>query len=158
MLDVLMKLGGHRIDYFEGNAAGISDGAAFYLRADPPVDDLYSRESKHQLYLGLAIIAASVGLHKLVGIYIDVNHLNNVNRPAYQQLKLDLLDGLFRKVYVIDSRALLGHPTADADICDLYWSAGGFEMITFENGMSQPIAIGCGSNVMSGLSSPMRTF
>jgi len=145
MLDVLMKFGAHRIDYLESSAAGVSDGAAFYLRADSPAEEQYNREAKHQLYQGLALIAASIGLHKLVGVYIDVNDLENINRPAYQRLKMDLLDGMFRKVFVVNTNALLGHPAADADIRDLYWSAGGFEMITLENGRVEPLAIGCGS-------------
>jgi len=145
MLDVLMKFGAHRIDYLESSAAGVSDGAAFYLRAESPADELYNREAKHQLYQGLALIAESVGLHKLVGVYIDVNSLENIDRPAYQRLKMDLLDGLFRKVFVVNSNALLGNPVADADVFDLYWSAGGFEMITLENGRVEPLIFGSGS-------------
>ncbi|HBF41295.1 MAG TPA: hypothetical protein DDW19_05865 [Anaerolineaceae bacterium] len=134
MLDVLMKNGGYRIDYFESEARSLSDAAALYIRADAPNELPYSRLAKHQLYEGLAIIAAGIGFHKLVGIYIDVSTLENVARPAYQRLKQDLLDSLFRRVLVIEPRALLGDPQADADLVDLYWSAGGFELINYESG------------------------
>lgn len=141
MLDVLMKNGGHRIDYFESGAESFSDATALYIRADAPGEAQYSRQAKHQLYEGLAIIAECVGFNKLVGIYLDVNALQNVNRPAYQRLKQDLLDGMFRRVLVIDSLALLGHPEADGDVRDLFWSAGGFELINYESGHPVPMDI-----------------
>lgn len=147
MLDVLMKNGGHRIDYFESGAVNHSDAAALYIRADAPGETKYSRQAKHQLYKGLAIIAECIGFQKLVGIYVDVNALENVERPAYQRLKQDLLDGLFRRVMVIDPRAMLGHPAADDDVRDLFWSAGGFELINYESG--HPVQM----NIRNGLPS-----
>ncbi len=144
MLDVLMKFGAYRIDYLESSAASASDAVAFYLRANCPRHEFYSREAKHQLYQGLALIAANYGLHKLVGVYVDVNELSNINRPAYQRLKMDMLDGLFHKVFVVDPGALLGHPVADADMRDLYWSAGGFEIISMQEGYFEPLELCCG--------------
>ena len=143
MLDVLMKNGGHRIDYFESGTEIISDAAALYIRAEMPDDAHYDHQAKHQLYQGLAIISAKIGFQKLAGIYIDVNNLENLERPAYQRMKQDLLDGMFRRIYVLDSNAILGHPAADADLRDLYWSAGGFELISYENGVAEPLSICC---------------
>lgn len=139
MLESMMKFGNHRVDYFVNRNTVNSQSVAFYIRGEMDEQDAYSRDAKHQLYLGLAILEQKVGMRHVTGIYVDVNDLNNIERPAYLRMKQDLEDGLFKKVFVLSADALLGDPTADADMCELYRRVGGFELFSCDTGDCAPL-------------------
>jgi hypothetical protein len=128
MLDTLLKFGSYRVDYFD--RSGLNPLAfAFYVRGGMNAHSHYSLEAKHQLYRGLALISSRLGLDNLAAVYIDVNDITNLQRPAYLQLKRDLLDGMFRRLFVLQDSALLGNPAADRDFNELRSSIPGFELL-----------------------------
>jgi hypothetical protein len=129
MLNTLLKFGSHRVDYFD-QTDGNPQAFAFYVRGGMAADERYSHEAKHQLYGGLAVIRTALGLENLAAVYIDIDELANFQRPAYQQMKKDLLAGMFNRVFVFDFSALLGEPAAEADLADLTAKVGGFELFS----------------------------
>ena len=140
MLDFLMIDGAHRVDLFE--VVGSNPLAfGFYIRGVINAEDAYSRDAKCQLYAGLALIQARQEMDNLRGIYIDVDCLDNVSRPAYLQLKRDLIDGLFRRIFVPMADALIGSPVADQDLKSLHQAVGGFELLVCRDGECIPIDI-----------------
>lgn len=138
MLDTLMKVGAYRVDHFEFGAE-TSHAFGFYVRGEKTVEDVYSHDAKYQLYAGLVLIEAKHEMNQLRGIYIDVDSLENIHRPAYLQLKRDLVNGLFRRVFVPVETALLGSPLADRDLMNLYHAVGGFELLVCRGGDCIPI-------------------
>jgi len=129
MLNTLLKFGSHRVDYFDQTGSN-PQAFAFYVRGGMAADERYSHNAKHQLYGGLALIRANLGLENLAAVYIDIDELANLQRPAYQQMKHDLLAGMFTRVFVFDLSALFGEPAAEADLADLAAKAGGFELLS----------------------------
>lgn len=129
MLDTLMKVGAHRIEYFESVSSISSSAFGFYIRGEKNTRDIYSRDAKFQLYAGLVLIHENEQMRNLAGIYVDVDALENLQRPAYVQLKKDLVSGRFNRLFVLDESALLGLPAADEDVCNLYIETGGFELM-----------------------------
>lgn len=134
MLDTLMNVGAHRIEYFENALESKPSAFGFYIRGEKGTKDIYSRDAKYQLYAGLVLIHEKAAMSNLVGIYVDVDGLENLQRPAYLQFKMDLLSGKFKRVFVHDETALIGVPAADADVRSLFVEAGGFEFIVCRNG------------------------
>ena len=133
MLNTLMKTGGYRIDYFddrENNPLYFG----FYIRGEKSDLDAYSRDVKSQLYTGLLLIQSKHERQNLRGIYLDVDSLDNIQRPAYVQLKADLINGLFRRIFVLDESALLGTTAANDDLLSVYLMVGGFELIVCRDG------------------------
>jgi len=65
-----------------------------------------------------------------VAVYIDVDIIENLNRPAYQQMKRDLCGGMFRRVFVADLHDLLGYSRADEDLMDFSAEIGGIELLS----------------------------
>ncbi len=129
MFNTLLKFGSHRVDYFDQTGSN-PQAFAFYVRGGMAVDERYSHEAKHQLYGGLAVIRAKLGLQNLAAVYIDIDELTNIQRPAWQQLKQDLFAGMFSRVFVFDSSALFGNMAAEADLAELDEKAGGFEVLS----------------------------
>ena len=141
MLDVLMSFGDHRVDYFE-SCLGVNPLAfGFYIRGDKSELDVYSREAKYQLYAGLVLIHAKLEIKNLVGIYVDVNSLENLQRPAYRQLKQDLYSGFFRRLFVLDESALFGEAVADEDIFEIQREVAGFEILVCRDGECVPLEL-----------------
>jgi hypothetical protein len=138
MLEALMKFGGYRIDRFcKAECTGREFG--FYIRPQTQVTDHYFIEAKHQLYYGLALIQAQGELHNLAGIYIDINDLENLQRPAYLAMKQDLRAGRFAKVLISDRETLFGCSCAEADLFELANEISGFELFHFQEG--EPVAL-----------------
>ena len=133
MLDAMMKIGGTRVDYFGHREAVNPEAFGFYIRGDQK-QDAYSRDAKHQLYAGLNMIHVCKQMANLKGIYIDVNSLQNTERPAYVCLKQDLYNKLFHKVIITDMRALFGHPAADMDVGELQKKITGLVILFCEGG------------------------
>jgi hypothetical protein len=128
MLDTLLKFGSHRVDYFD--QSGLNPQAfAFYVRGGMDAHHGYSADAKHQLYRGLALIASRLGFGNLAAVYIDVNDLENLERPAYVQLKRDLQAFMFNRVFILEDSALLGTPEADRDFAEISSRILGFELL-----------------------------
>lgn len=140
MLDALTKFGGYRIDHFEQNC-GNTNAFAFYVRGGLVPGSLYSLEAKQQLYFGLALIQSLLGLEKLAGVFVDVNDLVNLDRPAYRELKREILAGKVRRVLVLDPSAILGNPVADRDVAALFQRVDRLEIFTVIAGVERPIVV-----------------
>jgi hypothetical protein len=141
MLDAMTKFGGYRVDYLHHGLEKDQKAFAFYLRAEILPGSSYSREAKHQLYTGLSIIKQHLEFNHLAGIYLDVDCLENLNRPAYQQMKQDMLNGMFKRLFVLDERAVLGSAEADQDMLMLFIQTRGFELFTCKNGECLPLEL-----------------
>lgn len=133
MLDSLMKFGAYRVNYFEPFIKNSPEAFGFYIRAEIEQGQAYSHMAKHQLYVGLDLIQRRLGMQNLVGIYIDINCLANLKRPAYQQMKRDILSGYFQKILILEKDAIEGCPGAVADLNDLADHAGGLELLSWHD-------------------------
>ena len=136
MFEALMKMGGYRVDYLNRKAAGSPQALGFYVRGQLVDGQPYSRDAKRRLYAGLAVIQQELGPENLVSVYMDVNFPDNLARPAYVQLKEDVRQGLFRRVFTFDVNDLAGAPNAVQDLCNFYQEIGGFELLGLEEGSS----------------------
>lgn len=132
MFEALMKMGGYRVDYLNRQAAGSPQALGFYVRGQLEDGQPYSKEAKRRLYTGLAVIQALLGSENLVSVYVDVNHPDNLSRPAYVQLKNDLRQGLVRRVFTVDINDLAGAPNAVEDLRNVYREVGGFDLLEFD--------------------------
>jgi hypothetical protein len=131
MLDTLMKFGAYRVNYFEPLIPKNPDAFGFYVRAEIEEGQAYSHEAKHQLYTGLDLIQRVLGMNNLVGIYMDINCLKNLQRPAYQQMKKDIISGYFRRILVLDTVAIKGCPGSEKDLNELAYLVGGLDMLVW---------------------------
>lgn len=133
MLTTLMKFGEHRVDrFFQPEQTGKEFG--FYVCADLKEPGGYCKEAKHQLYFGLAVIHSQGELKNLAGIYIDINHPENLLRPAYVALKQDLLEGNFHRVVMFQNSILCSHGEAKKDLAGLGLQIRNLELFTFAPG------------------------
>ncbi len=133
MLEALMKWGGHRVDYVNERAQGQHGAYGFYVRGYLPAVAPYRSQAKIHLYAGLNVIQARMNPKLLVAVYVDVDHSDNLLRPAYLQLKRDLLAGKFNRVFVYRSTDLLGSPAATSDFQQHAKLLGGVSLITFDH-------------------------
>ncbi len=140
MIETLMIQGGHRIDYLSEDAAGKPEAFGFYVCGDLGDQEPYSQEAKHHLYAGLNAIQKQLGRENLVAIYVDVNSADTQNRPAYQKMKQDMLDGMFRRVFTFVSDDLIGSCASSKDLLRLYQELEGFEWITCDDGVCHSIS------------------
>lgn len=134
MLDTLMRIGAYRVSYFNNSLNVNPLVFGFYIRGEKAAQDAYSRDAKQQLYAGLMLIHSKLQMHNLRGIYVDVDVVENFQRPAYMQLKRDLISGYFRRVFVLDESAFLGTRPAEDDLREVYDLCGGFELVICRNG------------------------
>ena len=81
------------------------------------------------------LIHTRLGMKNLRGIYIDVDRADNLQRPAYAQLKADLISGLFKTVFTLGENALLGSEVAKADMRRVHQLCGGFELLVCKDGV-----------------------
>lgn len=138
MLDTLMKFGAYRVDYFEKQRHWNPNAFGFYIRAEVEDGSPYNRESKHQLYEGLDLIQNKLGMGNLVGIYLDVNCLRNLSRPAYQQMKKDMADGLFSRILILEEAAIFGCPGTEQDLLDLANHIGSIHVWVWDGNSIRP--------------------
>lgn len=134
MLDALTQIGAHRISYLSDSHSVDPLAFGFYIRGEKESCDAYSRDAKQQLYAGLVLIHSKLQMQHLCGIYMDVDTIENLERPAYLQLKRDLINGYFKRVFVLDESALFGSKTAEEDLRKVYELIGGFELIVCHEG------------------------
>jgi hypothetical protein len=106
----------------------------FYIRGEKAEQDAYSYDAKRQLYAGLMLIQARLEMRNLCGIYIDVDSIDNMKRPAYLQMKQDLVIGCFKRIFTLNESALLGTPAAEIDLHETYDAAGGFDLFVCLDG------------------------
>jgi hypothetical protein len=129
-----MRIGAYRVERFEIETPVNPDAFAFYIRGERPDTGSYSRDAKSQLYAGLMLINSKRMMGNLRGIYVDVDELSNLQRPAYMQLKADLLEGLFKRIFVLDATALWAPGIVEEDLHRLYLASGGFELLVCRDG------------------------
>ena len=132
MLYSLMKFGAYRVNYFEQSNQPNPDAFGFYIRAELEEGQPYSFKAKHQLYVGLDLINRTLGMENLVGIYLDIDCLKNLQRPAYQQMKRDILCGYFKRILVLDSQAISGCPGSEKDLLELAGLVGELELLVWQ--------------------------
>lgn len=134
MLDALMKIGAYRVERFEFDYRENPEAFGFYIRGEKTDSGAYCRDAKSQLYGGLMLIQSKKMMCNLRGIYVDVDELCNLKRPAYVQMKVDLISGLFTRIFVLDAGALLAPGIVAEDLHQLYKAAGGFELLVCQEG------------------------
>lgn len=141
MLEALMRNGSHRVDYLNVNARGKPGAFAFYVCGDLPHNAAYSATAKRSLYAGLSLIQQALGPENLVAIYLDVNSVRNIARPAYVQMKQDLRAGMFRRIFILEGNGLSAERESAADLDALYREVGGFDLLTYEQGAFKPVLL-----------------
>lgn len=141
MYQTFMRWGSYRVDYLNEAAMGAAEAFAFYVCGELPENETYSTAAKRSLYAGLSLIQQTLGPDNLVAVYLDVNSLDNIDRPAYVQMKLDMKAGLFRRVFAMNASDLLGRHERAEDIRDLYREVGGFDLLTFEQGAFKTVLL-----------------
>jgi hypothetical protein len=142
MLDSLMKFGAHRVNYFEALNEHNPEAFGFYIRAEIPAGQAYSHEAKYQLYAGLDLIQRCLGMKNLAGIYVDIDCLKNLQRPAYQQLRRDVLSGHFRRILVLNRLSISGCPGSDRDLSELSAQVGGVELLVWQHSGLSALPVG----------------
>mgnify|MGYP001765395783 FL=1 len=133
MLDTLMKFGAYRVNYFDTQKLRDPESFGFYIRAEIEEGQVYSHDAKHQLYAGLDLIHRCLGMRNLIGIYLDVNCLKNLARPAYLQMKKDILAGCFKRILVLNDQAISGCPGSEKDLRELAGLVGGLEILSWQH-------------------------
>jgi hypothetical protein len=146
MLDSLMKFGAYRVNYFESLTQANPNAFGFYIRAEIEKGQAYSHQAKHQLYIGLDLIQRLLGMNNLAGIYVDIDCLNNLLRPAYQQIKRDILTGYFHKILVLDEFAINGCPGAVTELYELADLVGGLDLLIWKESNLIETTIGSAVN------------
>lgn len=133
MLEALLKFGGYRVDrFFKAEQSG--EEFALYLCSWQQTKGNYCLAAKHQLQYGLAQIHAHGQLKNLAGIYIDINLPEQLNRPAYLELKQDLRQGKFQRVLVLEDELIVGKCDVERDWQALAAEVPGLKFFTFERG------------------------
>ncbi len=141
MLEALMRSGSYRVDYLNVSARGKPEAFAFYVCGDLPHNAAYSATAKRSLYAGLSLIQQALGPENLVAIYLDVNSVKNITRPAYVQMKQDLRAGMFRRIFILQGNGLSAERESAADLDALYREVGGFDLLTYEQGAFKPVLL-----------------
>ena len=134
MLDTMMKFGAFRVDYFHRGPDIDQKAFGFYLRSEISGGDRFSRGAKIQLYSGLMFIKQNLEFNHLVGIYLDVDSLDNLERPAYKQMKRDIFAGYFKRLFVLDENAIMGSDISNLDLLNFFVQVDGFDLFTCKNG------------------------
>ncbi len=141
MYETLMKLGSYRVDYLNVNARGTAGAFAFIVCGEPPGDPGHSASAKRILYTGLSLIQQTLGPNNLVAVYLDVDAIDNPQRPAFNQMKRDLRAGMFRRVFDLRATDLMANTRLARELERLYREVGGFDLLTFEGGAFKPVLL-----------------
>jgi hypothetical protein len=141
MYETLMKLGSYRVDYLNVSTRGTTGAFAFTVCGEPPNENSYSASAKRILYTGLSLIQQTLGSNNLVAVYLDVDAIDNLHRPAYQQMKQDLRAGMFRRVFDLRASDLMANHILARELERLYREVGGFDLLTFEGGAFKPVLL-----------------
>lgn len=139
MLDTLTQIGAYRVSYFSCSQEPNPLAFGFYIRGEKTAQDVYSQDAKQQLYAGLFLIHTKLQMRNMRGLYVDVDSINNLMRPAYLQLKRDLTNGFIKRVFLLDESALFGTGEAEDDLRMAYETAGGFDLLVCREGECVPV-------------------
>ncbi len=139
MFETLMKFGGYRVDYLNMDRAGSSAALGLYVLGDLPAHQSYSRMAKHNLFTGLCVIREQHEDQNLVAIYLDINSPDEVQRPAYQQMKRDMKAGMFRRLCVPVVYDLVGSTEQYSDFWNFYRELEWMDILSTEAGMLSPV-------------------
>ena len=137
-----MKIGAFRVDYFESSENQDPFAFGFYIRGEINSQAGYSIDAKMQLYSGWLMIRSQRLLSHLKAVYVDIDSLDKLERPAYVQLKHDLYEGLFRQLFIFEESALIGCEKAEDDLRQLAETIEGFELLVCRNGECVPFQLG----------------
>lgn len=140
MIGTLTKFGTYKVERFHQPYLN-GKGIGFYICAQMQDKEPYCVDAKSQLYYGLALLRENDLLAQLAGIYVDVNSLKNVERPAYQMLKEDILNGYVQRVLIIKRKVLFGCLEAKSDWNRYSREYEGIEVFTFNHGKIASVAI-----------------
>jgi hypothetical protein len=132
MFGTLMKNGGYRVDYLNLQSVGTPEAFAFYVYGALNDRLRMDRETKHQLYSGLNVIRKENIHTHLVGVYIDIVTTRRDRRPAFCQMKVDLRDGMFKRVFTFLSDAVMESGAAMSELQKLQDEVEGFELVRME--------------------------
>lgn len=138
MFETFMKNGSFRVDYLNEPARGSPEALAMYVCGDLPNDESYSRSAKHQLLAGLDRVSRFFGRQNLVAVYMDICAGESTNRPAYEQLKKDLADGFFRRVFLYCGFKLFENQPLREDLAVFCQQIGGFEIFACKPELEAP--------------------
>jgi hypothetical protein len=141
MLDTFMKIGAYRVDKFDLDDRLNPDAFAFYIRGEKADHGAYCRDAKSQLYAGLLLLQSKQMMVNLSGVYVDVDQLKNLQRPAYMQLKADLINGLFNRIFVLEASTIWDPGIVEDDLRNLYLAVGGFDLLVCREGDCVPLQI-----------------
>ncbi len=141
MYEKIRDLGDYRVDYLNQEAVGCKEAFGFYVLGDAAEHASCSIKARRDLLTGLSAICTSLAGRNLVGVYVDVNHIANLDRPAYRQMKRDIQAGWFVRVLVVQTADLLGHPAAQADFEWLSEAVGGIEVTSLQGGASGALSL-----------------
>ena len=129
MLSDLMRAGGYCVNYLNMRSRGLPAAFGFYVCDELQAGAAYSKQAKHCVYHGLCVIQAKLGWDNLVGIYVDVIKEEKRSRLAFQQLKVDVDAGYFRRVLVVRGQDLFGEQVICQELEKLSQEVDGFELI-----------------------------
>ncbi len=132
MLDVMMKNGNFRVDYLNPMPSQPARMFAFYVCGSVADHEHYGHDVKKRLFVGLDVIKRMMGMENLAAVYLDVNDSTNVQRPGYEQMKRDLADGLFRRIFVLRLDDLFAGSEMMDDLMTFSMTIGGFEVLVYD--------------------------
>ena len=134
MFEAMRKLGGYRVDYMNKDRMGSPKALGFYVLGDLPAKQAYSHTAKHSLLAGLLMLRNLGEINNLVGIYLDVNEADNALRPAYLRMKQDMLSGMFRRLFILESCDLAGDSQTAQDWWNFTRQLERFEVVSWGAG------------------------
>ena len=133
MLDTMMKPGGYRVDYFNRPDVMPADRLAFYVRGELENGARYSKRARTHMLAGFHVIMTDLDLHHLVAVYLDITWIGQPSRLAYEQMKSDLCQGLFCRVFAFCLADLAPCPAVITDLALLRASYPGFEVLAYDS-------------------------
>lgn len=132
MFATLMEKNGHRVEYWHECMRGKPMSLGFYVRGEIFPGDQYSVSARFHLTVGMLVIERDLGLSNLHGLYVDIDSAENLYRPAYVQLKQDLIEGAIRKVFVFELEDLTMLQEGCMEFNQITPMVGGIELLVYD--------------------------
>ncbi|NPV55924.1 MAG: hypothetical protein HPY76_04505, partial [Anaerolineae bacterium] len=92
----------------------------------------YSMHARLHMLAGFQVIMTELGLRRLVAVYLDIAQCDQVVRPAYDQMKSDLLAGVFCQLFVFRVADLAPCPAVLDELSSLRSQVPAFEILAFD--------------------------
>lgn len=134
VFEAMMRYGAYRIDRMNPERMGKPEAIALYVLGDLPHQQPYSRRAKHHLLTGLMLVRQELGIHNLVGVYLDINDGGNLERPAYQEMKRDLQSGFFRRILFLPGEDMSGLDPSPQGWRQFFTDLPSCELLIFQSG------------------------